>query len=116
MGVKRRAPKLQDAEKKTKFEVVHTGSGLETEQAMLDQILREVRAPNNVQTKLDNWIQQISNVLSSCHLPQLSSMLSIKNFPLKDVDDIEFPGGRVTSCQPVGSLKTKSLGEDIEIL
>ena len=113
MGVKRRAPRLQDADKKAKFEV---GLSHETEQLMLEQVLKEVRAPTTVQTNIDTWIEQISSVLSSANLQHQSSVTNMKNFPLKDIEDIEFPGGKVTSCAAVGALKSKSLGEDTESL
>ena len=109
MGVKRRAPRLQDGDKKPKFDV---GLSHETEQVMLEQVLMEVRAPSTVQTNLDTWIEQISTVLSSCNLQQQSSLRKMKNFPLKDVEDIEFPGGKVTSCAALGALKSKSLGDE----
>ena len=43
---------------------------------------------------------------------QVSSVSNIKNFPPTDAEDVEFPGGKVTSCTTVGALKTKSLGDD----
>jgi len=110
MGVKRRASRLQDGDKKARFEVGLGKTGdQETEQMMLEQVLKEVRAPSTVQTQLDTWTQQISSILSDCRLQQKSSVKKIKNFPLSDVEDMEFPGGQVTSCGAVGALNTKSL-------
>ena len=113
MGIKRKAARLEEGDKKSRNEA-GLGFGLagqETEQVMMEQVLKEVKAPTIVQTNLDNWTQKIANQLASCQLPQVSSSVaSIKNFP-KDAEDVEFPGGKVTSCSPVGALKTKSLGD-----
>ena len=111
MGLKRKAARLEEADKKARNDASLGLGGSETEQVMMEQVLREVRAPTIVQTNLDNWTQKIANQLASCQLPLVSSSVSsIKNFP-KDAEDVEFPGGKVTSCSPVGALKTKSLGD-----
>ena len=117
MGVKRKAARLEDVDKKARNEAgLKPGmGGQETEQVMLEQVLKEVKAPTIVQTNLDNWTQKIASHLATCQLKQVSSVSSIKNFPSKDAEDVEFPGGKVTSCTPVGALKTKSLGDDIAI-
>ena len=115
MGVKRKAARLEEGDKKSRNEAAGLTLGLagqETEQVMMEQVLKEVRAPTIVQTNLDNWTQKIASQLASCQLPMVSSSRSnIKNFPT-DAEDVEFPGGKVTSCTPVGALKTKSLGDD----
>ena len=114
MGLKRKAARLEEVDKKARSEaglMVGLG-GPETEQVMLEQVLREVRAPAIVQTNLDNWTQKIAGHLASCQLHQVSSVANIKNFPATEAEDVEFPGGKVTSCTPVGALKTKNLGDD----
>ena len=114
MGLKRKAARLEEADKKARNDASLGLGGSETEQVMMEQVLREVRAPTIVQTNLDNWTQKIAAHLSSCKLHQASSVTNIKNFPstTEAEKDVEFPGGKVTSCTPVGALKTKSLGED----
>ena len=113
MGLKRKAARLEEADKKARNDASLGLGGSETEQVMMEQVLREVRAPTIVQTNLDNWTQKIAAHLSSCKLHQASSVTNIKNFPsTTEAEDVEFPGGKVTSCTPVGALKTKSLGED----
>ena len=114
MGVKRKAARLEEGDKKARNEA-GLGPGLggqETEQVMLEQVLKEVKAPSIVQTNLDNWTQKLASHLASCHLQQVSSVSNIKNFPSTDVEDVEFPGGKVSSCTTVGALNTKSLGEE----
>ena len=114
MGVKRKAARLEENDKKARNEAgLRPGlGGQETEQVMLEQVLKEVKAPSIVQTNLDNWTQKLASHLASCHLQQVSSVSNIKNFPSTDVEDVEFPGGKVSSCTTVGALKTKSLGEE----
>ena len=119
MGVKRKAARLEDGDKKARSEagLMPGLGGQETEQVMLEQVLKEVKAPTIVQTNLDNWTQKIASHFATCQLQQVSSVSNIKNFPLKDAaEDVEFPGGKVTSCSPVGALKTKSLGNDDDVL
>ena len=112
MGVKRKAARLEDGDKKARNEAGLVLSGLETEQVMVEQVLREVKAPNIVQTNLDNWTGKVASHLTTCQLQKVSSLSNIKNFPSAEVEDVGFPGGKVTSCTTVGPLKTKSLGDN----
>ena len=77
---------------------------------MLEQIVKEVRAPKTVQSNIYQFVSEISGLLEKCELNKISTS-KLKNFPVTLADHIKFPGGKILQCSPINALKSKNLGK-----
>jgi len=116
MGIKRDAvpnTASKSADKRARYEagldLLPGGSGhADLEDTAVEHIVKEVRAPKAVQEKLKTWIDDFSKFIESCSCPkEAPSTLSFLPSPLPPT--AKYPGARIVSCVPVGSLATKSL-------
>ena len=117
MGIKRGKsnPPTKSSDKKARYDagmdLVPGGAGyMELDESMLEEILREVRAPKPVQTQIDQFISDISKQIKKFQFSKVNAK-SVEAFPWYKFDNkIKFPGGSVVSCSPVGDLKSRTLG------
>ena len=117
MGIKRgksSAPS-KSSDKKARYDagmdLVPGGAGyMELDESMLEEILREVRAPKPVQTQIDQFIADISKQIKKLQFSKVNAK-SVEAFPwFQFANKTKFPGGSIVSCNPVGDLKSKTLG------
>ena len=80
---------------------------------MLEQVIKEVKAPKPVQQLIDQFVLDISKFIKKCQFPKTSSPSQLSNLPLKLADQTpKFPGAKNPISSAIGPLKTKSLGKD----
>ena len=80
------------------------------DETVLEQIVKEVRAPKTVQSNIYQFVSEISGLLEKCELTKISTS-KLKNFPVTLDEHIKFPGGKVLQCSPINALKSKNLGK-----
>ena len=80
------------------------------DETVLEQIVKEVRAPKTVQSNIYQFVSDISGLLEKCELNKISTS-KLKNFPVTLTDHIKFPGGKILQCSPINALKSKNLGK-----
>ena len=69
----------------------------------LDHIVKEVVAPKSKLELLDTWLTSVTSFLSNSPLPKAKSS-SITAPPCVLPKEERYPGARLISCKPVGSL------------
>ena len=135
MGIKRRAGKAGPAkseDKKARFEagmdflqgnhwcnyyseqvikskLIFKGD-MNLDETVLEQIVKEVRAPKTVQSNIYQFVSEISGLLEKCELTKISTS-KLKNFPITPNEHIKFPGAKILQCSPINALKSKNLGK-----
>ena len=97
----------------------HFSSGLgflDVDDSMLEQVIKEVKAPKPVQQQIDQFVLDISKYVKKCQFPKISSPSQLSNLPLKLPENpSKFPGAKNPSCTSIGMIKTKSLGKVFNI-
>ena len=80
------------------------------DETVLEQIVKEVRAPKTVQSNIYQFVSEISGLLEKCELTKISTS-KLKNFPITPNEHIKFPGAKILQCSPINALKSKNLGK-----
>ena len=80
------------------------------DETVLEQIVKEIRAPKTVQSNIYQFVSEISGLLEKCELTKVSTS-KLKNFPVTLDEHLKFPGGKVLQCSPINALKSKNLGK-----
>ena len=87
------------------------GSGyLEVEDSMLAEIVKEVTSPKPIQAQIDQFLSDFFKFVKKIEFPK-KSIKNLEHFPwYKFEEKFKFSGGSIASCNPLGALKSKTLG------
>ena len=80
------------------------------DETVLEQIVKEVRAPKTVQSNINQFVSEICGLLEKYELSKISTS-KLKNLPANLAEHIKFPGGKILHCSPINALKSKNLGK-----